>query len=108
MNVTQSSTTRRPRIAFAIGCPAGVAPELTARMLADREVTSAAQIIAIGDRLISRRSKCLNARGSRPITHLIPASRAAIKKINFSVHKRHVMNFKLRGKGMHCHSVLAI
>jgi 4-hydroxythreonine-4-phosphate dehydrogenase len=52
MNVTQSSTTRRPRIAFAIGCPAGVAPELTARMLADTEVTSAAQIIAIGDRRV--------------------------------------------------------
>ena len=44
--------TRRPRIAFAIGCPAGVAPELTARMLADPEVTTAAQIIAIGDRRV--------------------------------------------------------
>ena len=44
--------TRRPRIAFAIGCPAGVAPELTARMLADPEVTTVAQIIAIGDRRV--------------------------------------------------------
>jgi 4-hydroxythreonine-4-phosphate dehydrogenase len=52
MNATKSPTTPRPRIAFAIGCPAGVAPELTARMLADAEVTSAAQIIAIGDRRV--------------------------------------------------------
>jgi 4-hydroxythreonine-4-phosphate dehydrogenase len=52
MNATQSPTIPRPRIAFAIGCPAGVAPELTARMLSDPEVTSAAQIIAIGDRRV--------------------------------------------------------
>ena len=38
-----------PVLAHAIGCPAGVAPELTARMLADPEVTAAARIIVIGD-----------------------------------------------------------
>lgn len=42
----------RPRIAFAIGCPAGIAPELTARMLADREITDGAQIVIFGDRRV--------------------------------------------------------
>jgi 4-hydroxythreonine-4-phosphate dehydrogenase len=39
----------RPRIALAMGDPAGISPELTARLLADREVTSAGQILVIGD-----------------------------------------------------------
>ncbi|MCA0423416.1 MAG: 4-hydroxythreonine-4-phosphate dehydrogenase PdxA [Proteobacteria bacterium] len=39
----------RPIIAHAMGCPAGVAPELTARMLSDPEVTTAARIIVTGD-----------------------------------------------------------
>jgi 4-hydroxythreonine-4-phosphate dehydrogenase len=52
MNPAPISTTRRPRIAFAIGCPAGIAPELTARLLADPEVTGAAEIVAIGDRRV--------------------------------------------------------
>ena len=38
-----------PVVAHAIGCPAGIAPELTARMLADGEVTAAARMIVIGD-----------------------------------------------------------
>jgi 4-hydroxythreonine-4-phosphate dehydrogenase len=42
----------RPRIALAMGDPAGIAPELTARLLADREVTSAAQILVVGDRRV--------------------------------------------------------
>jgi 4-hydroxythreonine-4-phosphate dehydrogenase len=41
-----------PRVALAIGCPAGIAPELTARMLVDESVTSACDVIAIGDRRI--------------------------------------------------------
>jgi 4-hydroxythreonine-4-phosphate dehydrogenase len=52
MNPAPISTTHRPRIAFAIGCPAGIAPELTARLLADPEVTGAAEIVAIGDRRV--------------------------------------------------------
>jgi 4-hydroxythreonine-4-phosphate dehydrogenase len=45
----------KPSLAHAIGCPAGVAPELSARILADREITSAARIIAIGDyRVLAR------------------------------------------------------
>jgi 4-hydroxythreonine-4-phosphate dehydrogenase len=39
----------RPTIAHAIGCPAGIAPELTARMLADPEVVASARLIVIGD-----------------------------------------------------------
>jgi 4-hydroxythreonine-4-phosphate dehydrogenase len=39
----------RPRLALAIGDPAGIGPELAARLLADKEVTDAAQIIVIGD-----------------------------------------------------------
>ncbi|MGL4495819.1 MAG: 4-hydroxythreonine-4-phosphate dehydrogenase PdxA [Beijerinckiaceae bacterium] len=38
-----------PVVAHAIGCPAGIAPELTARMLADPEVTAAARLIVVGD-----------------------------------------------------------
>lgn len=40
---------RRPLIAHAIGDPAGISPELTARMLADAEVASAARLLVIGD-----------------------------------------------------------
>lgn len=39
----------KPVVAHAIGCPAGIAPELTARMLADPEVTAAARLVVIGD-----------------------------------------------------------
>lgn len=45
----------KPRLAHAIGCPAGVAPELSARILADAAITGAANIIAIGDaRVLAR------------------------------------------------------
>src|SRR5437867_7368316 len=49
MNSSHDHTIRRPRIALAMGDPAGASPELTARLLADREVTSAGQILVIGD-----------------------------------------------------------
>ncbi|MBL8589125.1 MAG: 4-hydroxythreonine-4-phosphate dehydrogenase PdxA [Methylobacteriaceae bacterium] len=39
----------RPVIAHAIGCPAGIAPELSARMLADADLNAGARIVAIGD-----------------------------------------------------------
>ena len=42
----------RPRIALAMGDPAGISPELTARLLADREVTSAGQLLVIGDKRV--------------------------------------------------------
>ena len=52
MNVATELSPLRPRIALAMGDPAGIAPELTARLLADREVTSAAQLLVIGDRRV--------------------------------------------------------
>ena len=42
----------RPTIALAMGDPAGVSPELTARLLADDEVRQAARIVVFGDRRI--------------------------------------------------------
>jgi 4-hydroxythreonine-4-phosphate dehydrogenase len=41
-----------PRIAVAMGCPAGIAPELTARLLADEATIAAAAITVIGDRRV--------------------------------------------------------
>jgi 4-hydroxythreonine-4-phosphate dehydrogenase len=42
----------RPIIALAIGDPAGISPELTARLLALDEVTSKARLVVIGDRRV--------------------------------------------------------
>ena len=47
-------TVSKPTLAHLIGCPAGVAPELSARMLADAELHDGARIIAIGDQRILR------------------------------------------------------
>ncbi|ACL62723.1 4-hydroxythreonine-4-phosphate dehydrogenase PdxA [Methylobacterium nodulans] len=55
MTTTDTAASHRPLIAFAVGCPAGIAPELTARMLVDSTVTSAAQIVTIGDRCVIER-----------------------------------------------------
>jgi len=52
MGSATESSRLRPRIVLAMGDPAGIAPELTARLLADREVTGAAQILVIGDRRV--------------------------------------------------------
>jgi 4-hydroxythreonine-4-phosphate dehydrogenase len=43
---------RRPTIALAIGDPAGISPELTAKVLALKEVRDAARIVVVGDRRI--------------------------------------------------------
>lgn len=43
---------QRPVIALAMGDPAGISPELTARLLALADIRDAAHIIAIGDRRI--------------------------------------------------------
>ena len=42
----------RPIIALAMGDPAGISPELTARLLALDEVVSKARIVVIGDRRV--------------------------------------------------------
>jgi 4-hydroxythreonine-4-phosphate dehydrogenase len=43
------SETSVPRIGLVMGDPCGISPELTARLLADPEVTGAAAILVIGD-----------------------------------------------------------
>jgi 4-hydroxythreonine-4-phosphate dehydrogenase len=58
MPVSRQPSSSRPRIALAIGDGAGVGPELAARLLADPEVTGAAEIIVIGDkRVLDRGAK---------------------------------------------------
>jgi 4-hydroxythreonine-4-phosphate dehydrogenase len=45
----------RPVLAHAIGCPAGIAPELTARLLVDTEIAALARLVVIGDMRVLRR-----------------------------------------------------
>ena len=49
---TLSSGTDRPLIALAMGDPAGISPELTARLAADPQVNAAARLVIIGDRRV--------------------------------------------------------
>jgi 4-hydroxythreonine-4-phosphate dehydrogenase len=49
MLTSPSTPPRRGRIALAMGCPAGIAPELTARVLADGAVVGAADYVVFGD-----------------------------------------------------------
>ena len=44
-----SSPHRRPTVAFAMGDPAGISPELAAKLLALDDVRQAAQIVVLGD-----------------------------------------------------------
>jgi len=46
------ATDNRPLIALAIGDPAGISPELTARLLDRQEVQDAARLLVIGDRRV--------------------------------------------------------
>jgi 4-hydroxythreonine-4-phosphate dehydrogenase len=43
---------RKPRIAFAMGDPAGISPEIAAKLLASSAVREAAEIIVFGDRRV--------------------------------------------------------
>ena len=47
-----TSASQRPVLALAIGDPAGVGPELAAKLIADTEVSAAARLIVIGDRRV--------------------------------------------------------
>jgi 4-hydroxythreonine-4-phosphate dehydrogenase len=47
-----ATATTRPTIAFAMGDPAGISPELAAKVLALPEVRSAARLVVFGDRRI--------------------------------------------------------
>jgi len=49
------SNTSKPVLALAIGDPAGVGPELAAKILADSEIRAAADIIVVGDRRVLSR-----------------------------------------------------
>ena len=47
-----ASTTRRPIVALAMGDPAGVSPELTAKLVALDEARAAARLVVIGDKRV--------------------------------------------------------
>jgi 4-hydroxythreonine-4-phosphate dehydrogenase len=55
MPVIASDPAGRPRIALAMGDPAGIGSELAAALLADRELTSSATFIVIGDARVLER-----------------------------------------------------
>jgi 4-hydroxythreonine-4-phosphate dehydrogenase len=48
----QATPEQRPTIALAIGDPAGISPELTAKVVALDEVRDAARVVVIGDRRV--------------------------------------------------------
>jgi 4-hydroxythreonine-4-phosphate dehydrogenase len=50
--MTESAKDARPVIALAMGDPAGISPELTARIIALDDVKAAAHLVVIGDRRI--------------------------------------------------------
>jgi len=50
--MTESAENMRPVIALAMGDPAGISPELTARIIALDDVKAAAHLVVIGDRRI--------------------------------------------------------
>ena len=52
MTTASATATRRPTIALAMGDPAGVSPELTAKLLCLEDVRAAANIVVFGDRRI--------------------------------------------------------
>jgi 4-hydroxythreonine-4-phosphate dehydrogenase len=52
LSVTAFADAPRPTIAFAMGDPAGISPELAAKLLALDELRNAAQLVVFGDRRI--------------------------------------------------------
>ena len=48
----QSQGASKPTLAFAVGDPAGVSPELTAKALGDADVRAAAKFVVFGDRRV--------------------------------------------------------
>src|ERR1700722_5025461 len=55
MPVVASDLAGQPRIALAMGDPAGIGSELAAVLLADRELMSSAKLIVIGDARVLER-----------------------------------------------------
>jgi 4-hydroxythreonine-4-phosphate dehydrogenase len=52
-------STRKPVLALAMGDPSGISPELTAKLLADKETRAAAHYIVIGDRRALEEGACI-------------------------------------------------
>jgi len=52
MNAYGSETRKRPLIALAMGDPAGISPELAARLIVSPKIAAAARLVVIGDRRI--------------------------------------------------------
>lgn len=52
MSSIVANADKRPLIALAMGDPAGISPELAARLIASEEVNTAARLVVIGDRRI--------------------------------------------------------
>ena len=50
------SSQQKPVLALAIGDPAGIGPELAAKLVADKEVRDAADLIVVGDRRVFDRA----------------------------------------------------
>ena len=48
----------KPVIALAMGDPAGISPELTAKVVALKEVREAARIVVVGDRRMPAPARC--------------------------------------------------
>jgi 4-hydroxythreonine-4-phosphate dehydrogenase len=50
--LARSTSSAPPRVALAMGCPAGIAPELTARVLADPSILGSVAVTVFGDRRV--------------------------------------------------------
>jgi 4-hydroxythreonine-4-phosphate dehydrogenase len=55
MSTTPSNNAPKPIIALAIGDPAGIGPELAAKMATDPDVCAAASLVVVGDRRVLER-----------------------------------------------------
>ncbi|WP_046117269.1 4-hydroxythreonine-4-phosphate dehydrogenase PdxA [Ensifer aridi] len=74
---------QRPVIALAIGDPAGISPELTARLLSLADIREAAHIIAIGDRRILDE-------GAKVAGVMLDLERASLEALDKAGTSRHV------------------
>lgn len=73
--MTQLGQRAKPTIALAMGDPAGISPELTAKILAQEEVLEAARLVVIGDKRVFDRGA--EVAGVRPDIRVVPADRSA-------------------------------
>ena len=57
-----SNANTKPTVALAMGDPAGISPELAAKLLALDEVRAAARIVVIGDKRVFNRGAAVASR----------------------------------------------